>query len=86
MILNPWISDSTNFSCVECVDILLQHGCDMNQTDFFDKSPLVVALYNSKWSVSRKLVQISSVIPELDEVLLKNIPPSGELIFYGIKQ
>jgi ankyrin repeat protein len=53
-------------NCLSCVDVLIEHGVDLNKPDPEGMSPLVLAALNSHWDISRALIQAGADVNQWD--------------------
>lgn len=53
-------------NCKACVDVLLEHGADINLPDPDDVSPLLVAIMNANWDLARHLIQAGADVNQWD--------------------
>jgi ankyrin repeat protein len=53
-------------NCVDCVDILLKHGADLNLGDPSEVVPLSVAMLNANWDIARRLVEAGADVNQWD--------------------
>jgi serine/threonine-protein phosphatase 6 regulatory ankyrin repeat subunit B len=53
-------------NCVECVDILLKHGAEINLGDPSEVVPLSVAMLNANWDIARRLVEAGADVNQWD--------------------
>ena len=53
-------------NCAACVDVLLQHGADIDLPDPDDVSPLLVAIMNANWDLAQQLIAAGADINQWD--------------------
>ncbi len=53
-------------NCLECVDVLLEHGADIDRPDPDGVSPLNLAIMNANWDLAKKLIDAGADVNEWD--------------------
>jgi ankyrin repeat protein len=53
-------------NCLACVNVLIQHGVDLNQPDPEGVSPLVLAIMNTQWDITRILIEAGADVQQWD--------------------
>ena len=53
-------------NCMECVDVLLQRGADINLPDPDGVSPLHVAIMNANWDLAKQLIDAGADVNQWD--------------------
>jgi ankyrin repeat protein len=53
-------------NCIDCVDVLLEHGADINLPDPDGVSPLLVAIMNANWDLAKRLIEAGADIDQWD--------------------
>jgi ankyrin repeat protein len=53
-------------NCIACVDVLLQHGADIDKPDPDGVSPLLVAIMNANWDLAKRLVDAGADVDQWD--------------------
>ncbi len=53
-------------NCIECVDVLLANGADINLPDPDGVSPLHVAIMNANWDLARQLIEAGADVNQWD--------------------
>src|SRR5690606_34542262 len=53
-------------NCIACVDVLLEHGADIDLPDPDGVSPLNVAIMNANWDLARRLIEAGADVDQWD--------------------
>ncbi|HEU4617692.1 MAG TPA: ankyrin repeat domain-containing protein, partial [Gammaproteobacteria bacterium] len=53
-------------NCIACVDVLLQHGADIDKADPDDVSPLLLAIMNANWDLAKRLIDAGADVNQWD--------------------
>lgn len=53
-------------NCLACVDVLVEHGADLDLPDPDGVSPLLVAIMNANWDLARKLILAGADVNQWD--------------------
>jgi len=54
-------------NCLDCVDVLLANGADINKPDPDGVSPLHLAIMNANWDLARKLIDAGANVNQWDK-------------------
>jgi len=53
-------------NCIACVDMLLQHGADIDLPDPDGVSPLLLAIMNENWDLAKRLIEAGADVDQWD--------------------
>jgi ankyrin repeat protein len=53
-------------NCIACVDVLLEHGADIDLPDPDGVSPLLLAIMNVNWDLARRLIEAGADVNQWD--------------------
>jgi ankyrin repeat protein len=53
-------------NCIACVDVLLEHGADIDLPDPDGVSPLLLAIMNANWDLAKKLIDAGADVDQWD--------------------
>jgi ankyrin repeat protein len=53
-------------NCKSCIEVLLKHNVDLDQTDPDGVSPLLLAIINTNWDIARKLIEAGADVQQWD--------------------
>ncbi|MGV3592141.1 MAG: ankyrin repeat domain-containing protein [Gammaproteobacteria bacterium] len=53
-------------NCLSCVQVLIQHGVDLNKPDPEGVSPLTLALINAHWDAAKALIEANADVQQWD--------------------